>query len=43
MKPADTLKVTKRNAAAIAKYATLVGLTPEKFLNGFLKFFLSIE
>jgi hypothetical protein len=31
MKSATTL--TPRNAAAIAGYATLVGLTPEKFLN----------
>jgi len=30
MNPADTLKLTKRDAAAIAKYAGLVGLTPEK-------------
>jgi hypothetical protein len=37
MKPADTSKLTKRNAAALAKYAGLVGLTPEKFLNWFLK------
>jgi hypothetical protein len=31
------MKLTKRNAAALAKSATLVGLTPEKFLNRFLK------
>jgi len=30
MNPADNLKLTKRNAVA----ATVVGLTPEKFLNG---------
>jgi hypothetical protein len=41
MKPATKLKLTKRNAAAIDKYATLVRLTPEKFLNGFLKPFLT--
>ena len=41
MKPADNLKLTKRNALALAKYADLVGLTPEEFLNRFLKDFLT--
>jgi hypothetical protein len=35
MNPVDKPKLTKRNAAALAKYAGLVGLTPEKFLNRF--------
>jgi hypothetical protein len=35
MNPADTVKLTKRNAAAVAKYATLAGVTPKKFLNRF--------
>ena len=33
----DNVKLTPRNAAALAKYAGLVGLTPERFLNRFLK------
>jgi len=41
MKSADNLKLTKRNAEALAKYAGLVGLTPEEFLNRFLKDFLT--
>jgi len=35
--PETKLKLTKRNAAAVAKYATLAGVKPEKFLNQFLK------
>jgi hypothetical protein len=31
------LALTAPNAAAVSKYADLVGLTPEKFLNKFLK------
>jgi hypothetical protein len=34
------MKLNKRNAAAIARYANLVGLTPQKFLNKFLEDFL---
>jgi hypothetical protein len=34
--PADTLKLTRRNAAAVAKYASLVGLTPAAFLKHYL-------
>jgi hypothetical protein len=41
MKSADKLKLTKRNATALAKYAGLVGLTPGEFLNRFLKDFLT--
>jgi hypothetical protein len=41
MKSADNLKLTKGNAEALAKYAGLVGLTPEKVLNRFLKDFLT--
>ena len=37
MKPVDNLKLTKRHALELAKYAGLVGLTPEEFLNRFLK------
>jgi hypothetical protein len=40
MKPVSKLKLAKRNAVAIAKYADLVGLTPENFLNRFLQDFL---
>ena len=43
MKPATELKLTKRDAAALAKYATLVGLRPKKFLNRFLEDFLREE
>ena len=41
MKSANNLKLAKRNANALAKYAGLVGLTPEEFLNRFLKDFLT--
>jgi hypothetical protein len=41
MNPETKLKLTKRNAVAIDKYAGLVGLTPEKFLNWFLEDFLT--
>jgi len=41
MKPETKLKLTKRNAAAIDKYAALVGLTPHKFLNRFFEDFLT--
>jgi hypothetical protein len=34
-------KLTKRNAAALTKYSDLAGQTPEKFLNGFLNYFLA--
>ena len=37
------LKLTKRNAVAIDKYATLAGLTPENFLKRFLADFLVDE
>jgi hypothetical protein len=37
MPPERTFKLAERNAAAIAKYAALVGLSPETFLNRFLK------
>jgi hypothetical protein len=37
MNPETKLKLTKRNAAALAKYATLAGVRSEKFLNRFLK------
>jgi hypothetical protein len=40
VKPAENLKPTKRNVAAVAKYAGLAGVTPEKFLNRFLQDFL---
>jgi hypothetical protein len=43
MKPASTIKLTKRNAAALAKYADLAGVMPEKFLNQFLEDFLVDE
>src|SRR5262249_39053133 len=33
-------KLTRRNAAAIAQYADLVGLSPEQLLNAFLQEFL---
>jgi len=33
-------QLTPRNAAAIAQYAELVGMTPEEFLNRFLAEFL---
>jgi hypothetical protein len=41
MKPETKLKLTKRNAAAIDKYAALVGLTPQKLWNRFLEDFLT--
>jgi len=34
------LTLTPRNAAALSQYATLVGMTPEAFLNRFLSEFL---
>jgi hypothetical protein len=40
-KPETKLKLTRRNAAALAKYAGSVGLEPEKFLNRFLEDFLT--
>jgi hypothetical protein len=39
MKPANKPKLTKHNAATVTRYAALVGLTPEKFLNRFLEDF----
>jgi hypothetical protein len=36
MNPETNLKLARRNAAVVEKYATLVGVTPEKFLNRFL-------
>jgi len=41
IKPADRLKLTKRNVTALAKYTDLVGLTPGEFLNRFLRDFLT--
>ena len=36
----SSFELSPRNAAAIARYAELVGLTPEAFLNAFLAEFL---
>jgi hypothetical protein len=40
MNSSHSLKLTQSNAAALARYAELVGVSPETFLNAFLQEFL---